>query len=155
MTKYQSQCPPLMKEFTFETSFQISPEKLDSIWTRLNLRESFVKGQIFPYRVEFNAHQQEGPFQEGELNIHHGPGLSVHGVIGKLEKDYRDLQYFYGSYVLTFRWIRPVRLEFFKEQTGIRMKFQCYVRPWILPFWKMSNSIFWNFFGFSFLFHRV
>ncbi|MBY0383529.1 hypothetical protein K2X05_00085 [bacterium] len=152
MTKNQSQCPAFMREHIFERFFPVRAEKIDSVWHTLNLRESFVKGQIFPYRVEFDSPKQEGPFQEGELNIHHGPALSVHGVIGKVQKDYRDLRYFYGSYVLSVRWIRPVQLEFFREKNGIRLKLRSYVRPWILPFWNLGNTIFWKFLGITFLF---
>jgi hypothetical protein len=141
-----------MKEHVFEKFFPIRAEKLDGIWQSLNLRESFVKGQVFPYRVEFDSPTQEGPFQEGELNIHHGPFLSVHGIIGKVQKDYRDLQYFYGSYVLSFRFIRPVRLEFFREDKGIRLKLQSYTRPWILPIWNAGNALFWKFLGITFFF---
>lgn len=68
-------------------------------------------------------------------------------LLGKIESNYRDLQYFYGSYVLSVRWIRPVRLEFFKEKNGIRLQLKTYVRPWILPFWKTSNAVFWKFAG--------
>ncbi len=147
MIKYQSSCPSFMKEHHFEKFFPIQVDKIDAAWQKLQLRESFVKGQIFPYRVEFDSLQQMGPFQEGELNIHHGPFLSAHGVIGKVEATYRDLQYFYGSYVLSFRWIRPVRLEFHKEKDGIRLQLKTYVTPWMHPLWSSFNSVFWNFAG--------
>jgi hypothetical protein len=126
MNHHQSKCPPFLQEHQFERYFPIRKEKLDQIWQSLNLRESFVKGQLFPYRVEFDAPTQEGPFQSGELNIHHGPLLSAHGQIGEVTPNYRDLQYFYGSYVLSFRWIRPL--------------------------WNTGNEIFWKFLGITFLF---
>lgn len=145
--RIQSSCPTGMIHHRFEAFFAVPRHRMDSTWQRLNLRETFVKGQFFPFKVEFDANSQEGPFQEGELNIHHGPGLSVQGMVGKVESQYRDLQYFYGSYVLSFRLIRPVRLEFFREEKGIRLALQCYLKPWIIPFWQMGNHFFWKWAG--------
>ena len=123
MKKLQSECPSHMVSYVFEKTFKVSEKRMDKIWERLNRRESFVKGQVFPYKVEFANPTQEGPFQTGELNIHHGPLLSLHGVIGEISSEYRDLKYFYGSYVLSFRIIRPVRLEFFRKKNSIELKF--------------------------------
>ena len=148
----QSQCPTHMIENTIEKFFSLPEQKAQQVWRRLQLRETFTQGQIPPYRVEFDADSQSGPFNSGELNIHHGPLLSVHGRIGEITENYRDLTYFYGSYVISFRWIRPVRLEFFREPGGIRLKIKSYISPKIKFFWQTGNSIFWRFFGISFLF---
>lgn len=114
--------------------------------------KGFVDGQIPPYKVEFDADSQSGSFKEEELNIHHGPLLSVHGAIGKVTNDYRDLKYFYGSSVLSFRLIRPTRLEFFRKDDTIELKLHSYVRSWLGPFWEFGNTIFWKIFGVTFLF---
>lgn len=140
----QSSCPPFLKTQVFEKFFALSPDKSQKIWRQLQLRETFTQGQLPPYRVEFDAPEQKGPFKKGELNIHHGPLLSAHGVIGEVSDSYRDLQYLYGSYVLSFRWIRPVRLEFFKEPGGLKLKLTSYVHPlWAGP-WHLINVIFWS-----------
>lgn len=143
----QSKCPEFMTISVFERTFTYSSPQASSLaWQKLQLRETFTQGQIPPYRVEFDSHEQKGPFEMGELNIHHGPGLSVHGAIGEIRSDYRDLKYFYGSYVLSFRWIRPVRLEFFKRDEIIRLRLTCFVKPWLNSFWLAMNRFFWSFF---------
>lgn len=136
-------------EHEFSRDFHGTDEKLQQFWNKLLLRETFTKDQIFPYRVEFSDTSQEGYMIPGELNIHHGPFLSVHGAVGEITKNYRNLNYFYGSYVLSFRLVRPVQLEFFKEDQFIKLKFKVYLRPWFSPIWEFSNRILWSLFGFS------
>lgn len=149
--KLQSSTPKGMVTFAYERTFKVSKEKTDNIWKTLNLRETFVDGQIFPFKVEFDAPTQNGAFKPGELNIHHGPGLSVHGAIGEVRTDYRSLLYFYGSYVLSFRLIRPTKLEFFREDDTIRLKLHCFLKPWFVPIWRLGNDVFWKFFGVNFV----
>lgn len=152
MKPFQSECPTQMVPHLFEKNIKSSKDKIDKIWKKLNRRETFVKGQLFPYRVEFASGNQADEFQTGELNIHHGPLLSLHGAIGEISSHYRDLNYFYGSYAISFRWIRPVRLEFFRNEDSIDLKIHSYVKPWVSPFWTSANNFFWKFFGVSFLF---
>lgn len=149
--KLQSNCPKNMTKYIFDYAFTKKPLKADKMWQKLQLRETFVKSQLFPYKVEFDAPSQKGPFEKGELNIHHGPLMSLHGAIGEVKVGYRDLQYFYGSYVLTFRWIRPTRLEFFKDGNQITVRLTYFVRPWIKPFWAGFNWIFWRLFPVTFI----
>ena len=144
--KNQSDCPKNMISHTFEKVFQFGSGEIEKVWKNLNKRETFCEGQPFPYRVEFETGLRTGDFSSGELNIHHGPGLSVHGVIGDITNNYRDLQYFYGSYVLSFRLVRPIRLEFFREGTNLRVRLTCLVRPWFKGLWQAGNNFFWSFF---------
>ena len=123
---------------------------LSSLWEKLQRRETFTQGQLFPYRVEFAANSQEGEFSPGELNIHHGPLLSVHGAIGEISPTYRSLDYFYGSYVISFRLIRPFRLEFLRQDQVLTVKLHTFVRPWFKPLWRVLNQIFWSAFRLSF-----
>ena len=134
----------------YEREFHFSEEKIDAVWKKLQRRETFTKGQIFPYRVEFASPSQEGEFLPGELNIHHGPFLSVHGAIGEVTSSYRGLHYFYGSYVLSFRFIRPIELEFFREQSKIKLKLKVFIRPWLRPLWRLMNFMMWSSFRLSF-----
>jgi hypothetical protein len=150
--KYQSDCPEHLVEHLFERHFPLPADRIEKVWRILQHRETFTKGQIPPYRVEFDSDSQAGPFNSGELNIHHGPLLSVHGVIGEVNDHYRDLKYFYGSYVLSFRLVRPTRLEFFKTSTGVELKIHSFVHPGFRQIWELGNKIFWRFFGISFLF---
>jgi len=150
--KYQIEEHPNFTTHEINKFFPCTTEQIDTVFENLQKRETFVKGQLPPYKVEFDAPIQSGTFEEGELNIHHGPLLSVHGVIGEISEKYRDLRYFYGSYILSFRLVRPLRLEFFKENEGIRLKVTCLVKPWFIKPWEILNNIFWKFFGISFLF---
>jgi hypothetical protein len=133
----------------YERDFHYSSDIISSIWKKLQRRETFTKGQLFPYRVEFAASSQEGEFLPGELNIHHGPFLGVHGAVGEVTDLYRSLEYFYGSYVVSFRLVRPVRLEFFREGSGLKLKLKVYVRPWFRPVWRLCNFILWSGFRLS------
>ena len=134
----------------FEREFTFSEEQMPFIWEKLQRRETFTQGQIYPYRVEFAASSQEGEFSPGELNIHHGPFLSVHGAIGKVTTSYRSLDYFYGSYVVSFRLVRPVQLEFFREGPKLKLKLKSYIRPWFRPIWRLLNYFLWSGFKLSF-----
>lgn len=147
-----SDCPKFMKKDIFKIHFNLSEEKKSKVWANLQKRETFVKGQIPPYRVEFESGLNEGEFYEGEKNIHHGPLLSVQGEIGKVTDEYRSLHYYYGSYVLSFRLARPVLLEFSKDVDGIEMRLHSYIKPWFLSLWRFGNRVFWKKFGISFLF---
>ena len=113
----------------------------------MNLRETFVDGQIFPYKVEFDSESQRGALAEDELNIHHGPLLIVHGKIDEVRSDYRSLEYFFASYVISFRLVRPKILEFYRVEGGLRLRLSSYFSPWFETFWNLGNRIFWTFFG--------
>lgn len=133
----------------YQREFLFPDGAMAQIWDRLQRRETFTNSQIFPYRVEFAAASQEGEFSPGELNIHHGPFLSVHGSIGEVTSSYRGLDYFYGSYVLSFRLVRLVKLEFIRDGNTLRLKLRSYVRPWFRPIWHFGNFLLWTSFRFS------
>ncbi len=143
MNQEQS-CPEGFVDHVYERDFHYPVDKISSVWKKLQRRETFTKGQLFPYRVEFAASSQEGEFLPGELNIHHGPFLGVHGAVGEVTDSYRSLEYFYGSYVGSFRLVRPVRLEFFREGSDLKLKLKVYVRPWFRPLWRLCNFILWS-----------
>ena len=143
----QTESPKKFQILIYEKKIKVDPSKLNEFWEKLNLRETFIDAQFFPYKVEFATGLKSGCFQTGELNIHHGPFLSVHGSVGKVSENYRDLNYFYGSYALSFRLVRPTRLEFLKENDGIRLKLHAFIKPWFAPIWRMGNNFFWLFFN--------
>jgi hypothetical protein len=128
----------------YERVFTYSDDQISSVWRRLQLRETFTQGQLFPYRVEFSANSQQGEFSPGELNIHHGPFLSVHGAIGEVTENYRSLNYFYGSYVFSFRLVRPVSLGFFRDGNNLKLRLKVYIRPWFRPVWLFCNMALWS-----------
>ena len=147
MNRQQTQCPKKFVTDKFEFKFKLSEENMNDLWNTLNRRETFVEGQIFPYQVEFESGKDSGFFEEAELNIHHGPLLSVHGAIGTSSESYRSLDYFYGSYVLSFRWIRPTKLEFFRNGSELKVQLTSFVVPWMQPLWNLGNKMFWKLFN--------
>ncbi len=123
-------------------------------WEWLEDPATFTRGQIWPYRVEFTPDREGGAtdFRVGGLSDHHGPGLSAAGQLTEIrEGQYRELVYFYGSYVGSFRWIRPSRLEFWVDKAGpharVRMRFESFVRTPLLRVWAWGLERFWVRFG--------
>jgi hypothetical protein len=125
---------------------KIPKERIEQSWQKLQKRETFVKSQFFPYKVEFDNKSQEGFFSPDELNIHHGPFLHLPAILGCIDSSYRDLKYLYGAYVISFRLIRPVRLEFFRQEDSIELKLTSYIHPWLKAIWPRMTQFFWAFF---------
>ena len=99
----------------------------------------------------------DGGFELGVLNVHHGPFLNVAGVVGEVpdpRRDisvYRDLKYFYGSYAISPRLVRPTRLQFWMEATEfegrhtlVTLQLDSLVRRPFVPLWERSQRIFWS-----------
>ena len=146
--------PSFMCEDVFEAEFKIPTEKKDIFWHKLQQRETFVEGQVPPYKVEFESERTAGAFQVGEKNIHHGPLLNLPGEIGDISETYRALHYYYGSYIVSFKIVRPVLLEFFKTQKGIKIVLRSYVHPFFLRLWRLGNTFFWKQFSLIFLLRK-
>ncbi len=136
--------PASFEEHT-HTRTWIIPHPRQQVWGWLNDPATFTDSQVWPYRVEF----VDGGFEPGVLNTHHGPFINFAGVIGEVrEPAYRDLQYNYGSYALSFRWIRPTRLQFWLEPQGadateLTMQLDSFIAPWIRGIWEFGQNLFW------------
>ena len=128
-----------------------TPHPIERVWAWLNDPATFVESQIWPYRVEF----VDGGFEPGVLNVHHGPFLNVAGAIGEVRGPggdrpaFRDLQYFYGSYALTPRLVRPTRLRFWAEENGpsgtsVTLRLDSLVRESFVKPWDFSQKVFWS-----------
>ncbi len=139
-------------EHAYERSFVV-PIPIGRVWGCLNDPATFTEGQVWPYRVEF----VEGGFEPGVLNVHHGPLLNAAGVIGEVRdpgpgiSGYRDLKYFYGSYTLSPRLVRPTRLRFWAAETAspargtrVSLELDALVRRPFVPVWELSQKIFWS-----------
>ena len=144
--------PPGFVEHAYERSF-VAPFPVGLVWGWLNDPATFTEGQVWPYRVEF----VRGGFEPGVLNVHHGPFLNAAGVIGEVRdpapgvSGYRDLKYFYGSYALSPRLVRPTRLRFWAEETSstaegsrVSLELDSLVRRQFVPVWELSQKIFWS-----------
>lgn len=143
--------PTNFKTHVFTKEYE-SPYSESQIWDWLNDPSTFIDNQVWPFRVEFLRNEnQHHDFEKGVLNTHHGPLLSLAGEIGEVTPHYRDLQYFYGSYALSFRIIRPFRLEFWTEDKGdyrtLKMQLSSYISPSFYNLWNWSQKIFWKGFG--------
>lgn len=146
--------PDFLDRHSFKQSFQINAA-IQICWDHLNNMDTFRKGQVFPYRVEFIQAKKFPSFETGVWTNHHGPLLNVCGQVGEMtEPTYRDLNYSYGSYVISFRLIRPVRLQLFfislgANQTRIDVQLDVFVLPWLIPIWVRLQGLFWRGFAWS------
>ena len=142
--------PPGFDMHSFKFDFTIRESRQD-VWNWLNTPETFTETQIPPFRVEFYSPSEDIPngFHEGVLNTHHGPMINFSGVLTKVESpSYRDLQYYYGSYAVSIRWIRPYRLQFWLAESGedtiVTAQIDSYVKPWIRGLWTKAQKLFWS-----------
>lgn len=147
--------PPGFVPHAYEKRFVV-PHGRAAVWAWLCDPATFVEGQVGPYRVEF-VHPQTGApagFEEGVLTVHHGPLINFAGVLGEIRpRKYRDLRYFYGSYALSLRLIRPTRLQFWLDDLGgvapgtstvVRLRLDSVVRSWLSAAWTQAQSVFWG-----------
>ena len=125
------------------------------IWEWLSRKDTFTKGQLPPYRVEF-FDNDDPLFHEGTYNNHHGPFLHLPAYVTEMKKEeFREMRYLYGSYVLGFGIIRPTALKIYLEpsndQTKIVVELHAHVRPIMKKIWESLNRFFWNRFFFPYL----
>jgi hypothetical protein len=148
--------PPQFRLSVFERDFTVRAPR-PRVFAWFNDPRTFTSGNPFPYRVEFVGSENgaQPGFAPGVQTAHHGPLMLFAGEIGEVRSpEYRDLPYYYGSYVLSMRLIRPVRLEFFftatpAGETVVKLKMTSFVRPVFLPFWSFAQRVFcwvfhWN-----------
>lgn len=126
-----------------------TPHPPSLVWAWLNDPATFTEGQIWPFRVEF----VNGGFEPGVLNTHHGPFLNLAGAIGEVRGfgrgvAYRDLKYFYGSYAISPRLVRPTRLQFWAEGSAdgtlVTLQVDSLVRRRFGRTWSLSQRVFWS-----------
>lgn len=137
--------PPSFRRHRFERSFHVDLP-VEEVWDWLNDPETFVKGQVWPWRVEFIG----GGMEPGVLCNHHGPFMSFPGVIGEVRAPaYRDLEYLYGAYALSPRLVRPTRLQFWTRArrdggTDVRLAIDCLVHRRFTGIWSRLQRFFWG-----------
>ena len=155
--------PPRPRGFidhVFERTFEVDCG-WETAWGWLMRPETFTRGQVWPYRVEFlETPQPDGriarDFEVGTLNAHHGPFMNFCGVISKVEvgadQAMRDLEYGYGAYALSFRLIRPTMLRIRVQARGddrcrVTVRVESFARSWIAGLWTLAQRCFWPGFG--------
>ena len=145
-------------DHAYEAAIDIGTERR-AVWAWLNDPDTFVKGQMWPFRVEFvegSGVDGRSGFALGVQNVHHGPLLSCAGEITAIDAGgadapgYRDLQYYYGSFILSHRLIRPSRLEFWVDgpdggtDSTITLRVESMVKPWFAGVWTRAQGVFWR-----------
>lgn len=142
--------PPGFVLHTYRFSV-VLPYPASFAWQWLNDPATFTETQVWPYRVEFYSPDPAtipNGFHEGVLTNHTGPMINFAGQMISVQENYRDLQYFYGSYAIRFNWIRPCRLEFWTEEkngsTILTCAISSYVKPGIYGFWDRAQRVFWS-----------
>jgi hypothetical protein len=135
-------------EHAYGKTFAV-PHPIERVWAWLNDPATFTEGQVWPFRVEF----VDGGFEPGVLNVHHGPLVNFAGAIGEVREPeggvaYRDLKYFYGSYAVSPRLIRPTRLQFWAERSGegtaVTLRVDSLVRGPVAGAWTLAQRVFWS-----------
>lgn len=142
--------PPGFKKHIYSFDVKISASE-KSVWQWLNDPRTFTDIQVWPYRVEFYSPDPDkipNGFSEGVLTNHTGPLVNFAGILTSIEPSYRDLQYYYGSYAISFKLVRPYRLEFATSNDGSDTTITCtissYVRPGFYRTWDFLNRQFWK-----------
>ncbi|MEM6688245.1 MAG: hypothetical protein AAF664_02380 [Planctomycetota bacterium] len=143
--------PEHMVRHTHEATFNVQ-RPLRECWCWLNAPNTFTEGQVWPYRVEFISPDNTVPngFHVGVLNWHYGPFLDFAGVITAVNPmEYRDLKYFYGSFAVSPRLIRPTRLQFWttgmnENSTEVRLQVDSLIRRRWVGSWSWMQERFWK-----------
>jgi hypothetical protein len=150
MPLYSQKAPEGFTEHSFEKEYELT-FFIEDVWRVLLRKNTFTDHQVWPYRVEFlNSGTDMEP---GEENIHHGPLMSFAGIMGDIQPPhYRDLRYFYGSYFLSMRLIRPSRLQIWLTPgdgsiTHVKIRIDSWVKPFFMHSWTRMQKIFWAGFG--------
>ena len=152
--------PPRFRDHVHEHVVEVD-RPWSVAWGWLHDPDTFIKGQPWPYRVEFlDTPRPDGTvasgFDVGTRNAHHGPFLNFCGVITRVvveeERAERDLRYDYGAYALAFRLIRPTLLRIGVVGLGpdrcrVTVRVESHVRGWMSGPWTLAQRCFWPFFS--------
>ena len=157
-------CPRKFTPHAFGTALTVARSR-PAVWAWLNNPDTFVKGQVWPFRVEFvdGSGEPDGDgrpasgIAPGVLNVHHGPLLHLPGRIGAVDAGedglghHRELLYLYGGYAIAWTLVRPTRLAFWladddenDEACVLTVRVESYCKPWIAGFWNAAQSLFWR-----------
>lgn len=146
--------PKGWRDHVFEHEWMVASSR-QSTWAWLTDPRTFTR-QIWPYKVEFLEGSGEGGesgFAAGVLNVHLGPLLNAAGVITCVdhgedgEGRYRELTYFYSSFVLSMRCVRPKLLAFWIRDDGdgcaVKVRSESSVSRMVHGPWSVLNRAFW------------
>lgn len=141
--------PKSFRTHDFSLRFQVNAPLRD-IYPWLMSLNTFTKGQIPPYKVEFLQESPSPYMQKGDKTNHHGPLIQFAGEITAVDPfKYRRLDYYYGSYALSFRLARPRCLEIFTsesdgQKTNIELKLKTDTHKYFYSAWNALMLFFWT-----------
>jgi len=142
--------PPGFKTHVYSFDVAIDAPST-TVWKWLNDPKTFTDTQIWPFKVEFYSPDPStisNGFNEGVLTNHTGPFINFAGVLQEIKENYRDLQYYYGSYAISFGLVRPFRLEFETKEDSHKTIITCtissYVKSSFYMIWDRLNTFFWK-----------
>jgi len=142
--------PPGFIPHTVRRSITVAaPRK--AVWAWLSSPETFTRGNLPPWRVEFLPATPGGPadFSPGVYTNHHGPLMNLPSIITEVRApEYRAMEYLYGSSILTLRMIRPTGLQFWLaaagERTTVTLQLDSLVHHWWGWLWSAAQHLFWT-----------
>ncbi|MCC5921688.1 MAG: hypothetical protein LAT68_10870 [Cyclobacteriaceae bacterium] len=145
---YKQPMPPGFEKHVYHRFFQ-SKYDAGKVWDWLMDSRTFTDTQFPPFRVEFIEENLSTGFKEGVFTTHHGPLMNLPGQVTRIvDPHYRDLQYLYGSYAISIRWIRPVRLQFWvhpeEEGCQVEVALDSFVKKGWSGIWNSLQKIFWS-----------
>ncbi|MFM1847401.1 MAG: hypothetical protein RL417_875 [Pseudomonadota bacterium] len=141
--------PPGFSPHVVKRSVTVSAPR-EKVWGWLCNPDTFTKGNLPPWRVEFLPVTEGGPadFTPGVYTNHHGPFMNLPSIITEVRApEYRSMDYLYGSSIITLRMIRPTRLQFWLEEkngtTTVTLQLDSLVHRWWGWLWTGAQSVFW------------
>ncbi len=156
MTPLDLKTQPLPSNFRkniYDISFTL-PISQEQAFAWLLKKQTFTRGQLPPYKVEFLPKTNNPYMQQGDFTNHHGPLIQFAGIMSEVTNSYRRLDYFYGSYALSFRWIRPLCLEVWVDpyEAGssvemskaiVKLRLTTGVHRMLNGLWSLLMKFFW------------
>lgn len=141
--------PPNFTPHAMKRSIVVGAPR-EAVWGWLCDPQTFTRGNLPPWRVEFLPAVEGGPsdFTPGVYTNHHGPLMNLPSVITAVRRpEYRAMDYLYGSAIITLRMIRPTRLQFWLAEveggTEVTVQLDSLVHRWWGWFWTLAQVPFW------------
>ena len=149
MSAYKQPCPTKFSEKKF-TSSHVCQNSITTCWDYVSNMNTFQGSFWNLSKVEYvTPGQDQASFSEGTYTNHHGPLLSANGILSTVHAPtYRKMDYFYGSYIVTFRLFRPVALIFelneLNEHTQIKTEITVFIHKRMPNFIHSLMGVVWR-----------
>lgn len=150
---FQSRLAKNFKTHIYKKHIRVSAPA-SSVFQWMLQKNTFTSGQLPPYRVEFLQESPSAEMKVGDQTSHHGPLILFAGELTEITNTYRRLDYYYGSYALSFRWARPACLEvetrsIDSNSSELIITLSTHVHRFFVPIWHFGMRAFWSLFQLS------